>query len=174
MSQKRTFFIFLGIFLVIALDQLTKILVNYYIPLNTVYLSLGDHFFRLIHVRNTGIAFSLGDAFPDLLRIILFIVIPLLILIFLTALLVLNNKVIMAGKYPFLNEIAFILIIGGGLGNLIDRCFRGGVIDFLDFHFYGLFGLDRWPAFNMADSCVFIGFFLWFFSDTLLKFSKKR
>lgn len=173
MSKKRTFFIFLGIFLVIALDQLTKFLVDYYIPLNSVYFSWGDNFFRLIHVRNTGVAFSLGDSFPDLVRIILFIIIPLLALIFLMILLIQGNKVIRQGKYPFLNDLAFTLIIGGGIGNIIDRFLRNGVIDFLDFRFYGIFGLERWPAFNVADSCVFIGFFLWFFSDTLLRLSKR-
>ena len=48
-------------------------------------------------------------------------------------------------------------IIGGGFGNLIDRFFRPeGVVDFLDVKFYGLFGLDRWPTFNVADSAVVV------------------
>lgn len=173
MSQRRTLFIFLGIFLVVTLDQLTKFLINYYIPLNTIYFSLGDNFFRLIHVRNTGVAFSLGDNFPNFMRILFFIIIPILALLFVTVLLILKNKVIMQGKYPLLNEIGIILIIGGGLGNIIDRLLRKGVIDFLDFRFYGLFGLERWPAFNLADSCVFVGFFLWLLSDLLLKLGTK-
>ena len=48
-------------------------------------------------------------------------------------------------------------IIGGGLGNLIDRFFRKeGVVDFIDVKFYGLFGLERWPTFNVADSAVVV------------------
>ena len=48
-------------------------------------------------------------------------------------------------------------IVGGGLGNLIDRFFRpAGVVDFIDVKFYGLFGLDRWPTFNVADAAVVV------------------
>jgi signal peptidase II len=48
-------------------------------------------------------------------------------------------------------------IIGGGIGNLIDRIFRAeGVVDFIDVKFYGLFGLERWPTFNIADSAVVV------------------
>lgn len=48
-------------------------------------------------------------------------------------------------------------IIGGGVGNLIDRVFRPqGVVDFLDFRFYGIFGLERWPTFNIADATVVV------------------
>ena len=48
-------------------------------------------------------------------------------------------------------------IAGGGLGNLIDRFFRAeGVVDFIDIKFFGLFGLERWPTFNVADSAVVI------------------
>lgn len=48
-------------------------------------------------------------------------------------------------------------IVGGGLGNIIDRVFRPeGVVDFLSVKFYGLFGLERWPTFNVADSSVVV------------------
>jgi signal peptidase II len=47
--------------------------------------------------------------------------------------------------------------VGGGLGNVIDRIFRSeGVVDFLSFKFYGLFGFERWPTFNVADSSVVV------------------
>jgi signal peptidase II len=46
-------------------------------------------------------------------------------------------------------------IIGGGLGNIIDRIFRpDGVVDYISVNFYGLLGLPRWPTFNIADACV--------------------
>jgi len=48
-------------------------------------------------------------------------------------------------------------VVGGGLGNQIDRIFRpDGVVDFLDFKFYGLFGLERWPTFNVADATLVV------------------
>jgi signal peptidase II len=56
-------------------------------------------------------------------------------------------------------------IIGGGAGNLIDRIFRpDGVVDFISVKFYGLFGFERWPTFNIADACVVISMFLFLFS----------
>ena len=48
-------------------------------------------------------------------------------------------------------------ILGGGLGNIVDRLFRRqAVIDFVDVKFYGLFGLERWPVFNLADATVVV------------------
>jgi signal peptidase II len=48
-------------------------------------------------------------------------------------------------------------IIGGGIGNIIDRFFRAeGVVDFIDVKFFGIFGLDRWPTFNVADAAVVV------------------
>ena len=56
-----------------------------------------------------------------------------------------------------LQRWAIMGIVGGGLGNLIDRFFRAeGVVDFIDVKFYGLFGLERWPTFNVADSAVVV------------------
>ena len=48
-------------------------------------------------------------------------------------------------------------IIGGGIGNIIDRFFRAeGVVDFIDVKFFGIFGLERWPTFNVADAAVVV------------------
>ena len=56
-----------------------------------------------------------------------------------------------------LQRWAIMGIVGGGLGNLVDRFFRAeGVVDFIDIKFYGLFGLERWPTFNVADSAVVV------------------
>lgn len=70
-------------------------------------------------------------------------------------------------------RLAIALIIGGALGNVIDRARFGAVIDFLDFHMLGY----HWPAFNVADSCVVIGVFLLivrsFFFETPAKDAKE-
>lgn len=50
-------------------------------------------------------------------------------------------------------KVAIALIIGGAIGNLIDRLTLGYVVDFLDFHWHGY----HWPAFNVADSAIVIG-----------------
>ncbi|MFT6270289.1 MAG: signal peptidase II [Alphaproteobacteria bacterium] len=58
-----------------------------------------------------------------------------------------------ATKEQFLLPVAFSFILGGALGNVFDRIMHGYVIDFLDFYY----GTYHWPAFNVADSAIFIG-----------------
>jgi signal peptidase II len=59
-------------------------------------------------------------------------------------------------------------MIGGGLGNYMDRIFRPeGVVDFLDFKFYGLLGMQRWPTFNLADMTLVVSAILLFISFLL-------
>ena len=53
-----------------------------------------------------------------------------------------------------------LLILAGGIGNLIDRIFRGSVVDFIDVGYKEVY---RWPSFNVADSCVCIGVFVFIF-----------
>jgi len=56
-----------------------------------------------------------------------------------------------------LQRWAFAGILGGGIGNLIDRIFRSeGVVDFISVKFYGFLGFERWPTFNIADSSVVV------------------
>jgi len=136
---------------IVAADQLTKVLVEKLIPPYTIAWSFAGDFFRLIHVKNQGVAFSMGNGFSEIVRVVLFIVIPLLVLAAVGVYLVRGKD---------LNDVQrWILaaIIGGGLGNQIDRIFRpDGVVDFLDFKFYGLFGLERWPTFNIADATLVV------------------
>ena len=58
-------------------------------------------------------------------------------------------------KKPYL-AVAISLVIGGAMGNIIDRIYNGAVADFLDFHIKSY----HWPAFNLADTFIFIGVFL--------------
>ncbi|MBN2650790.1 MAG: signal peptidase II [Spirochaetales bacterium] len=136
----------------IILDQLTKAWIVANIGLGRPFESAGN-FLNIIHVRNTAVAFSMGDGLPDWLKILLFKVIVGVFLVVLTFLLLKEPR-----KFPGLEKWSFALIAGGGFGNLIDRVFRpAGVVDFIDVKFYGIFGLDRWPTFNVADSAVVIG-----------------
>jgi signal peptidase II len=59
-------------------------------------------------------------------------------------------------KFDNLQKYAFCLVIFGGFSNLMDRFFRGFVVDFLDFGVNFL----RWPSFNVADSCICVAMFL--------------
>lgn len=136
---------------VVALDQATKAAVVSLIPLNGLgFSALGD-FFWVIHVRNPAVAFSLGHNLPPQLRMALFTTLPLL-LIALILLYYFRAKGVSA-----LQRWALCGIMGGGMGNLIDRAFRPeGVVDFLSVKFYGIFGFERWPTFNVADSSVVV------------------
>jgi signal peptidase II len=138
---------------ILAADQASKALIAALIPLYPSSRGievLGD-FFRIMHARNPGIAFSIGRDLPDSLRGALFSFLPL-VMIVLVCVYYFRTK-----DLNRFQEWLLCGIVGGGLGNMIDRLFRpDGVIDFLDFKFYGLFGLERWPTFNVADSSVVV------------------
>jgi signal peptidase II len=136
---------------VIILDQITKILVMKNIPLYTIGAQFFGDFLRIIHVANTGVAFSVGATWSDTARRFLFSLIPLIVIGIVVAIYFRNNT------WTKLQRWSIMGIVGGGLGNLIDRFFRAeGVVDFIDVKFYGLFGLERWPTFNVADSAVVV------------------
>lgn len=137
--------------IIIASDQITKLIIIKTIDIYTVGLSCFDGILRIIHVRNKAIAFSLGHGLPDNFRTVLFSFVPLIILVFLIVYIIRTEEMTKFQRW------AAAGIIGGGFGNLIDRFFRpDGVVDFIDVKFYGLFGLERWPTFNVADSAVVV------------------
>jgi signal peptidase II len=147
---------------VVLADQLSKtyIVNNYPVPDGSVINDVFNNgILEIIHVRNNVIAFSLGTSLPAFIRPALFIALPLVVLVFL---------IIYYFKSPDwtrLQRWAITGILGGGLGNIIDRIFppggTSGVVDFISVKFYGIFGFDRWPTFNIADSSVVICVILW-------------
>ena len=146
---------FLLAVIIIAIDQWTKSLVMSSIPLGTVGWSWGGDFFELTHQRNTGVAFSLGTGLPEPFRSVGFVLLPLV------AMVVLGVFAWRDKSLTWLQRWGLGLILGGGLGNLVDRIFPPGgikgVVDFLSFKFYGLFWMDRFATFNVADSGVTVG-----------------
>ena len=100
-------------------------------------------FFSLVKVWNKGVSFGmLNDlTYGKYILSALNIIITLILSIWLYR-----------NRHPYV-MIALALIIGGALGNLIDRLNNDAVADFLDFHLFSY----HWPAFNLADSSVFIG-----------------
>ena len=142
---------------IVLLDQITKLIIVRTIPLNTIGVSLGGDFFRIIHVRNLGAAFSIGDSLVPFLRVIIMIIVPVIVIIAVIVFLVRSEELSTLQRWLLAG------IAGGGIGNVFfDRIFRPlGVVDFLDFKFYGLFGMERWPTFNIADmSTVICGILL--------------
>ncbi len=136
---------------ILAADQILKAFVVASIAEGNIGWSMGGDFFWLVHARNLGIAFSLGYGFPESVRKILFILFPILML---GGIMVFHFR---SRELTGLQRWALCGVVGGGLGNLADRIFRpDGVVDFLSFKFYGLFGLERWPTFNLADASVLV------------------
>ncbi len=137
--------------LVILADQISKLLIVKNIPLYTVGASFFGDFLRIIHVCNPGIAFSIGQGWSLAARGILFRAVPLIVIIIVLVVYFRSDS------FTNLQRWAIAGITGGGFGNLIDRFFRTeGVVDFIDVKFYGLFGMERWPTFNIADSAVVV------------------
>jgi signal peptidase II len=139
--------------IVLLIDQLSKAIIAINWPGDGILIKkvFGGDFLWIYHVRNKAIAFSLGQGIADGIKPILFIVFPLIVL----GLLVWYY--LKSDEFTRLQQWALAGIIGGGLGNIIDRIFRpDGVVDFISVKFFGIFGWERWPTFNAADSAVVV------------------
>jgi len=132
---------------VILIDQWTKQLIIDRFELGQTQ-PLVSGFFNLTYVRNTGAAFGmLRDAHPSF-RVPFFMIVPML------ALLVIGYVFYQLPAKDKKLSTAFSLVVGGAIGNLIDRIHYGYVIDFLDFHWKYVY---HFPAFNVADSAICVG-----------------
>jgi signal peptidase II len=130
--------------LVLVLDQVTKLAVTgSLVAYHDVIPVTG--FFNLVHVHNTGAAFSLLADQPGWQRAFF----VALASVAAAVILYLLRKT--RGQSRF--SAALALILGGAVGNLMDRVRYGHVIDFLDFHVGGW----HWPAFNVADAAITVG-----------------
>lgn len=127
--------------LLMFIDQLIKYFVIHNLELYKS-IKLIPNFFYITFVKNDGAAFSIlrGNRW-------------LLIAIGIIALMFMIKLIIMDKKITKLDVVSYSLVIGGILGNLVDRVLYGSVIDYLDFY---LFGYNA-PVFNFADSCIVIG-----------------
>jgi signal peptidase II len=143
--------------LVLALDQLTKWYIRQTVSLYES-ISVIDSLFHITHVRNSGGAFSLFANSSDVVRL------PFFLLVSVIAVAVLLFFVRRVRPEQHLLLCALGLILGGALGNLVDRIVYGQVTDFLDFHWRGYY----WPAFNVADSCITMGMLVLLFYSLLV------
>jgi signal peptidase II len=135
------------VFLVVVADQWTKQIVLKHFQWGES-VSVVKSIFALTYVRNMGAAFGVLHNAPSVFREPFFIMVPILALVIITAVLAKlkpNQK---------LTGVALSLVMGGAIGNLIDRVRFGFVVDFLDFHWKEVY---HWPAFNVADSCIVVG-----------------
>lgn len=139
--MKKKLIIFSVFFLLI--DIIAKYLID--INFNVMETKeIINNFFSITKVYNYGASWNILNGYRIILIIITLII--LTILYFYQKQFVVNNR----------NIIAFSLLYGGIIGNLIDRIFRGYVIDFFDFYIFGY----NYPVFNIADICIVFGVFL--------------
>jgi len=155
----KDYWIFTIALIVIFIDQISKAVVRATFELHESINVLGD-FLRLTFVENSGMAFGINFGHSGFITVFAAIA-SLAILIYLYK--VRGDK---------LNaRIALALILGGALGNLIDRILFGKVVDFVDCDFFNIhlgakkilffdfpgYHLDRWPVYNVADAAVTMG-----------------
>lgn len=131
---------------VFILDQVTKIWINARLPLGTYgppgEIVVIENFFNLVHVGNTGAAWSMFAGKSTFLALLAFVT--------LGAIYIWRREL---GLQLKVVQLSFGLLCGGIVGNLVDRMLHGHVIDFLDFHF----GNYIYPTFNIADSGICVG-----------------
>ena len=152
---KSVSIIFLSVFI---LDQATKALARIYLQ-SVLSVSIIGNFLRITFVENPGIAFGVRIN-NKILFTILSIIAVIIIFYYLFKL-----------KDQIILRYSFALILGGAIGNLLDRFLYGKVVDFVDIEFFNInipsfnflifnfegYLLDRWPVFNVADMAVSIG-----------------
>lgn len=132
--------------LIVALDQLTKIIVDRTIALHHS-IPIIDGLFSLTYVRNTGAAFGIFAGSHEAFRLPFLVLVSVLAMGFIIVML----RRLREQETGLITALAFIL--GGAVGNLIDRALHGEVIDFLDVYWANY----HWPAFNLADSFITVG-----------------
>jgi signal peptidase II len=120
-----------------------------------------ERYWHFRYVENPGAAWGLFSDLPDALRRRFFDFVSVVALAFLISM---YRK--LSGEQRGL-QLALALVMGGALGNYLDRLLRGYVIDFVDWHWRNQPGL-RWPTFNVADAAICVGVAMMLFDSLLL------
>ena len=149
---------FLTALLVVVADQLSKMWIRSNLVVGQSLPETG--FFRLTHIQNTGAAFGLFQGHSFALSIVALVGIVVLLLY---ALFIYRRFPILDNR---LGKLALGLVLGGTVGNLIDRLHLGYVTDFIDVGF--------WPAFNIADSAIVVGVIMLAYSLRFLARAEKH
>lgn len=134
--------------LIVCIDQFTKYLAYNRLRLGGSKIII-ENFLKFTYVENTGAAFGIFSQKTGILSIVTILVCIILGFYFIKNYSSLNTIV----------KISFTMILAGAIGNLIDRIFRGFVVDFISFR---LFSFYDFPVFNVADIFVVLGAFLMF------------
>ena len=132
---------------VLLLDHLTKWAVRANMDLHSA-IELVPNYLNLSYVRNSGVAFGLLADIESVWKPYILAAIAVLAVV---VILVYSSRMPLTRK---LLQVALAIILGGILGNFLDRIVHGFVVDFIEFHIYDSF---HWPNFNVADSAITIG-----------------
>jgi signal peptidase II len=132
--------------LVLAADQAAKHAIDKFTPPDYFHVVIPG-LLNLIHTHNPGVAFSMfANAHSPAVRFLL-VLFSVAVILFLFWLLAAERAGGRSG------QVGMALIIGGAVGNVLDRLTRRGVTDFIDLHIQN----HHWPTFNVADSAIVIG-----------------
>ncbi|MCF2490963.1 signal peptidase II [Dyadobacter sp. CY347] len=115
-------------------------------------ISVVENIVTITYVENTGAFLSIGAGLPHTLKVILLSVIPLIVLFFGVAYILLKRNL------TLMSALALSFAIGGGIGNIYDRLIHGSVTDFLHINL----GFFQTGIFNMADVSIMMGMFIFF------------
>ncbi len=144
-------------FIVLLIDQLSKFIVKTNLNLLDT-ITVINKFLYITYTRNIGGAFSILEG--KQLFLIIISVIFLILLIY---------YIIIEKNKSILSLISYSFIMGGVLGNLVDRVFNNYVIDFISVNIFGYY----FPIFNMADLFIVVGFILLIIDEVEVKLCKK-
>jgi signal peptidase II len=150
--KEKILFLFVGL-AALVVDQVSKSVVKGVMASrNGEEIAVIKGFFSIVHSYNTGVAFGLFEGVPYLFLYLPIVLVVLMIVLFFKL-----------GQGWVLSAIGLGFMLGGALGNLIDRILAGKVFDFLEVYI----GAAHWPTFNAADSFIVVGVFL--FSIAMLR-----
>jgi signal peptidase II len=133
--------------LILVVDQISKAIVLQFLPIVWDEKTVVDGFFKVVNWQNTGAAWSSFTGRNGLLALIAIV-----------ALIILYFSRHHFNSHTLLGQVAFGLVIGGIMGNLVDRIVRQHVVDFIRFYIRQRGGEEKgFPAFNIADSAICVG-----------------
>jgi len=160
--NNQSLIIYLTATTIVILDQISKYIIKSTMQLYESFNVLGS-FFKITYIENAGMAFGIqmGNR-------------PIFVILSILAAIIVFVYLLRMPNDQFLFRFSLALIMGGAIGNLIDRLAVGRVVDFLDVEFFDIslpsfqflcidfpgYSLSRWPVFNVADSAVTCGMIL--------------
>lgn len=153
--------LFITAAILFLLDQLTKLWItktvafnSYFYPQDQDVIEVIKDFFYIVHIGNKGAAWGIFSGHGEILALFTLVAIGAIYKF---------RKSLELYRKPL--QIAFGMLIGGAIGNLVDRIVHGHVIDFLDFHLGftipWVLPNGRYPAFNIADCGIVVGVFIY-------------